>query len=176
VDIQFQTVTEREFTVSTNQLDFAVPKRFGLTYIGPDGEPHTPHVIHRAPLGTHERFIAFLIEHYGGAFPTWLAPVQAMVIPISEKFLGYAREVTDHLRDLLIRAECDDSNESFNKKVRGNTVHRHPILLIVGEREQDERTVTVRRYRIKRQESMSLDAFTTMIQQEIKARRHVKPE
>ena len=173
VDIQFRTVTEREFTVSTNQLDFAVPERFGLTYIGPDGEMHTPYAIHRAPLSTHERFIAFLIEHYAGAFPTWLAPVQVKVIPISEKFAAYAHKVADALIEEMVRAEVDTSNETFNKKVRNNTVHRIPILLIVGEREEQEETVTVRRYKIKQQRTLSLTALRDMVLEEIKQRRHV---
>lgn len=173
VDIQFQTVTDREFTLSTNQLDFAVPERFGLKYVGSDGEMHTPLVIHRAPLGTHERFIAFLIEHYGGAFPTWLAPVQVRVIPVSEKFLPYAIKLQQHLRGNMVRAEVDDSNETFNKKVRTNTVTRAPILLIVGEREENEGTVTVRRYKIKQQKSMGLDSFSNMLKDEIKQRTHV---
>lgn len=170
VDIQFQTVTDREFTVSTNQLDFAVPERFGLKYIGADGAEHTPYVIHRAPLGTHERFIAFLIEHYGGAFPTWLAPEQVKIIPVSEKFSAYALQVCDRLRSLLVRAEVDEGNETFNKKVRSNTVRRIPILLIVGEREQEEGSVTVRRYKIKEQRSMSQESFVEMISEEIKMR------
>ncbi len=173
VDIQFQTVTDREFTLSTNQLDFAVPERFALKYVGADGEMHTPFVIHRAPLGTHERFIAFLIEHYGGAFPTWLAPVQVRVIPVSEKFLPYAQKVQEHLRADMVRAEVDDSNETFNKKVRTNTVSRVPLLLIVGEREESEGRVTVRRYKIKQQKSMDLDQLSQMLNEEIKQRTHV---
>ena len=174
IDIQFVTVTGREFTVSTNQLDFAIPERFGLKYIGSDGEEHTPFAIHRAPLSTHERFIAFLIEHYGGAFPTWLAPVQVKVVPISEKFLDYADSLVNQLRGRLVRAELDTTNETFNKKVRNNTVARIPILLIVGEREQEEGTVTVRRYKIKQQKNMAMDAFMDMLAEEIKERRHVK--
>ncbi len=173
VDIQFRTVTEREFTVSTNQLDFAVPARFGLKYIGSDGEEHTPFCIHRAPLGTHERFIAFLIEHYGGAFPTWLAPEQVKIIPISEKFGAYADKICASLRDRLVRAEVDDGNETFNKKVRNNTVRRIPIVLIVGEREELENTVTVRRYKVNEQKSMGLEQFQTMLDEEIRTRRHV---
>jgi threonyl-tRNA synthetase len=174
VDIQFQTVTDREFTVSTNQLDFAVPERFGLTYIGPDGEEHTPFAIHRAPLSTHERFIAFLIEHYGGAFPTWLAPVQVRIVPISEKFQGYAEKLERELRGRLIRAEVDRSNETFNKKIRNNTVRRVPIMLVVGEKEEVENTVTVRRYKIKQQRNMAFTEFTDMIEKEIRERVHVK--
>ena len=174
VDIQFQTVTDREFTNSTNQLDFAVPERFGLKYIGSDGEEHTPFVIHRAPLGTHERFIAFLIEHYGGAFPTWLAPVQVKVIPIGEKFNDYAHKVSEALVGRLIRCEVDESNETINKKIRNNTVQRIPILLVVGEREENDGAVTVRRYKVKQQRSMSLDAFIEMVELEIKQREHVQ--
>lgn len=173
VDIQFRTVTGREFTVSTNQLDFAVPERFNLKYIGADGEEHTPFVIHRAPLGTHERFIAFLIEHYGGAFPTWLAPVQVRVVPISEKFQDYADKVTARLRGMMVRAETDNSNETFNKKVRNNTVRRIPIVLVVGEREENEETVTVRRYKIREQRNMTVDALVDMVDKEIRQRKHV---
>jgi len=174
VDIQFRTVTGREFTVSTNQLDFAVPSRFGLKYIGSDGAEHTPYCIHRAPLGTHERFIAFLIEHYGGAFPTWLAPVQVAVVPVSEKFADYAAKLVDELTQRLVRAELDTSNETFNKKVRNNTVRRIPILLIVGEREMLDDAVTVRRYRVKRQETKPFAAFLDALKDEISQRIHVK--
>ncbi|CAM2007936.1 threonine--tRNA ligase [Acanthopleuribacter pedis] len=173
VDIQFLTVADREFTVSTNQLDFAVPPRFNLKYIGADNQEHTPFCIHRAPLGTHERFIAFLIEHYGGAFPTWLAPVQVKVIPISEKFADYAKKVEEELLGDMVRAEIDNSSETFNKKVRTNTVRRIPILLIIGEREMLEETVTVRRYKIKQQKTMPFSEFRTMLASEIKERRHV---
>jgi len=176
VDIQFMTVADREFTVSTNQLDFAVPPRFNLTYIGRDGEEHTPFVIHRAPLGTHERFIGFLIEHYGGAFPTWLAPVQVKVIPITEKFQEYAEKLAHELRQDMIRAEVDTSNETFNKKVRNNTMRRIPILLIVGEQEQMDGTVTVRRYKIKQQKTMPFGEFQAMVRDEIRTRTHVKPQ
>jgi len=174
VDIQFKTVAEREFTVSTNQLDFAVPERFGLKYIGPDGEEHTPFAIHRAPLSTHERFIAFLLEHYAGAFPTWLAPVQVRIVPITEKFEDYANKLEAGLRGHMVRAEVDRSNETFNKKVRKNTMSRVPIILIVGEKEEEEGTVTVRRYKIKEQKTMAMATFTDMILDEIKQRTHVR--
>ncbi|CAM2066883.1 threonine--tRNA ligase [Sulfidibacter corallicola] len=174
VDIQFMTVADREFTVSTNQLDFAVPERFNLKYIGSDNQEHTPFCIHRAPLGTHERFIGFLIEHYGGAFPTWLAPLQVKVVPISEKFGDYARQLEQELLGDMVRVEVDESSETFNKKVRTNTVKRIPILLIVGEREMLENTVTVRRYKIKQQRNMPFSEFRTMLADEIKERRHVQ--
>ncbi|HSR53117.1 MAG TPA: threonine--tRNA ligase, partial [Acidobacteriota bacterium] len=174
VDIQFDTVTEREFTVSTNQLDFAIPPRFGLSYIGPDGKEHTPFCIHRAPLGTHERFVAFLIEHYAGAFPTWLAPEQVRVLPVSEHFLDYAHKIEDNLRQSLVRCEVDDSDEKLGKKIRLGATSKIPILLVVGEKEQADETVTVRRYGIRKQKTMKLAEFSDMVKSEIEARRHVR--
>ena len=174
IDVQFRTVTGREFTVSTNQLDFAQPERFGLTYTDKDGEEKTPYCIHRAPLGTHERFIGFLIEHYGGAFPTWLAPLQAIVIPISDDQVAYAEKVRDVLRGDMIRAEIDTADASMGKKVRTHITRKVPVLLIVGGREAEENTVTVRRYGIDEQKSMDIDAMATMLRDEIKERRHVR--
>lgn len=174
VDFQFRTVLEKEFTVSTNQVDFAVPPRFGLKYTDRDGTEKTPFVIHRAPLGTHERFISFLIEHYGGAFPTWLAPVQALVLPVSDKFADYARKVQETLRDLLVRAEVDDSTETFGKRIRNASLAKVPIVLVAGGKEAEASTVTVRRYGIEEQRTMPLDAFVPMILAEIRERRHVR--
>lgn len=174
VDFQFNSVIEKEYTVSTNQVDFAVPTRFGLTYIDRDGTEKTPYCIHRAPLGTHERFIAFLIEHYGGAFPTWLAPVQVKVIPVSEKHLDYARKIEDTLRQELVRAEVDASDATMGKKIRTGTTRKIPILLIVGAREEEAGQVTVRRYKIKQQESMSLEGFLAELRTEIAERKHIK--
>ncbi len=163
IDVQFRTVTGREETASTNQLDFAVPMRLGLTYIGADNKEHMPYVIHRAPLGTHERFIAFLIEHYGGAFPTWLAPVQARVITVSEKFDDYGRKLVDALRDRFIRAELEDSNETMNKKIRTAVTQKIPNVIVVGEREAADGTITLRRYGSPAQEAMAFSAFEQRI-------------
>ncbi len=174
IDVQFKTVLGREFTVSTNQLDFAVPGRFGLTYVDRDGHDKVPYCIHRAPLGTHERFIGFLIEHYGGAFPTWLAPVQVVLIPISDDQVPYAREVQAKLRARMVRAEVDDTDASMGKKVRTNVIRKVPILLIAGGREAESGTVTVRRYGIQEQKSMSLDVFIEMLDEEIRLRTHMK--
>jgi len=174
IDVQFRTVTGRDFTVSTNQLDFAQPARFGLTYTDSHGEDTTPYCIHRAPLGTHERFVAFLIEHYGGAFPTWLAPVQAVVIPISDDHSAYADKVRDLLRADLIRADVDTTDASMGKKVRTHITRKVPVLLVVGDREAEGGTVTVRRYGIEEQKSMDLAALAEMLRAEIRERRHVK--
>lgn len=174
IDVQFRTVTGRDFTVSTNQLDFAQPARFGLTYTDSNGEAKTPYCIHRAPLGTHERFIAILLEHYGGAFPTWLAPVQAVVIPISDDQRPYAEKVRDVLRADLIRANVDTSDASMGKKVRTHITRKVPVLLVVGGREADANTVTVRRYGIEEQKSMDLEVMAEMLRAEIRERRHVR--
>ncbi|MEZ4473220.1 MAG: threonine--tRNA ligase [bacterium] len=173
VDFQFLTVGGKEFTVSTNQIDFAVPGRFGLTYTDRDGQEKTPYCIHRAPLGTHERFISFLIEHYGGAFPTWLAPEQVRVVPVSEKFNDYAAKVERILRERFIRATVDDSDHTMGKKIRSGVTAKVPMLLVVGAQEEETGTVTCRRYGVQAQTSMDLAAFVELISAEIKERRHV---
>ena len=168
------SVTGREFTLSTNQLDFAVPPRFQLSYTDRDGKEKTPYCIHRAPLGTHERFVAFLIEHFGGAFPTWLAPVQVAVIPVSDKFLAYGKKIEALLREELVRVELDSSAAKMGKKIQEGATRKIPILLVVGGKEETEQTVTVRRYGVAEQKSMPLAGFIEMLAQEIKERRHVK--
>ncbi len=173
VDFQFLTVLEKEFTVSTNQVDFAIPGRFNLTYVDSDGQDKTPYCIHRAPLGTHERFISFLIEHYGGAFPTWLAPEQVRVLPISEKFKDYGQRVVDALRQHMVRAELDDSEHTMGKKIRNGAKAKVPLLLVVGAQEEEAGTVTVRRYGIQEQRSMDIATMVEMVRGEIAERRHV---
>ena len=176
VDYEFRTVTGREFTATTNQLDFAVPGRFNLQYIDRDGEPKTPYCIHRAPLGTHERFIGILIEHYGGAFPTWLAPQQVQVIPVGEDFLAYAKKVNDALRGKLVRSRVDEANATMGKKIRQGTTQKIPVLIVVGEQEMTDGTVTIRRYGIEKQETMPLDRFVDIITTEIQTREDVRRE
>jgi threonyl-tRNA synthetase len=154
IDVQFRTVTGREETASTNQLDFAVPKRLGLTYVGADGQEHHPYVIHRAPLGTHERFVAFLLERYAGAFPTWLAPVQARVITVADRFNEHAEKLTQDLRNRMIRADFDPSSETLSKKVRNASAEKIPNLLVIGEREAADDTVTLRRFGKTEQETL----------------------
>jgi len=172
IDVQLRTVTGREETISTNQLDFAVPRgdRMNLVYVGPDGQEHHPYVIHRAPLGTHERFIAFLIEHFGGAFPTWLAPIQVRILPVSDKHLEYAVKLEDVLRGHMVRAEVDRADEKLGKKIREALTHKIPILLVVGQQEEAEGTVTVRRYGEEQQESMPFDTFAEEVVEEIRLR------
>ena len=170
IDVQFPTVTGRYESVSTVQLDFAIPTRMNLTYTGPDGQDHTPFVIHRAPLSTHERFVAYLIEHFGGAFPTWLAPIQVQVLTVSEQFQPYGEEVVDRLRQHFVRAELGSSGDTVSKKVREGTIRKIPNLLVVGQREQEEQTVTLRRYGVREQLSLSLDEFEDRILKTIQSR------
>ncbi len=170
IDIQFPTVTGRDETLSTVQLDFAQPQRMGLTYVGPDGAQHMPYCIHRAPFSTHERMVAFLIEHFGGAFPTWLAPVQVQVITVSEHYEAYGKAIVDRLRNQLVRAELATQSETVPKKIREGTTRKIPLLLIVGEREQADGTVTLRRYGQAQQHTLSIDAFEASLRRAIAER------
>ncbi|PKL36611.1 threonine--tRNA ligase [Candidatus Peregrinibacteria bacterium HGW-Peregrinibacteria-1] len=159
IDVQIWSAIGREFTLATNQLDFAVPERFDLTYTDVDGSEKTPICIHRAPLSTHERLVGFLIEHYAGAFPAWLAPVQARILPVSENFVDYAKEVAAELKKAGWRFELDDSGDTLGKKIRNAEMMKIPYMLVVGETEKNERSLAVRSYETKKQESMKLEDF-----------------
>lgn len=135
IDVQVWSAIGREFTLATNQVDFAVPKRFDLTYKDSEGNERTPLCIHRAPLGTHERFIGFLIEHYGGNFPIWLAPVQVKIIPIGNAHHEKAVEIYDALKEKMVRVDIDLSDESFGKKVRQAKISRAPYFIIIGDKD-----------------------------------------
>jgi threonyl-tRNA synthetase len=145
IDVQIWSTIGREFTLATNQVDFAQGRRFKLEYNTRDNTSDTPLIIHRAPLGTHERFIGFLLEHYAGKFPLWLAPVQAKVLPISDKFMDYARGLESQLLAAGIRAEVDDRNEKIGKKIRDTELLKVPYMLVVGEKEAGEGKAAVRR-------------------------------
>jgi len=144
IDVEVWSAIGKEFTLATNQVDFAQPERFGLTYTDKDGQQKTPICIHRAPLSTHERLIGFLIEHYAGAFPLWLSPIQVAVIPISEKHDDYAKKVEKELKDAGIRVEVKNENETLGKKIRGAEMQKIPYLLIVGDKEISANAVAVR--------------------------------
>lgn len=159
IDVQIWSAIGREFTLATNQLDFAVPKRFDLTYIDHDGQEKTPICIHRAPLSTHERMLGFLIEHYAGAFPFWLAPVQAQVLPIAEAHETYAAQVLGELKDAGVRVTLADSGESLGKRIRSGGMQKIPYLLIIGEKETADGTVTVRKYGEQEQKAMTVQEF-----------------
>ena len=170
IDFQFRTVTGREETASTNQLDFAVPPRMNLVYTDRDNTEKHPYVIHRAPAGTHERFIAFLIEHFGGAFPTWLAPLQVRVITVSDDFRDYADGIVTALRQEMVRAEVDPANDTMGKKIRNAAKAKIPNVLVIGEKEQADGTVTWRRYGVEAQETLPAKAFQEEMLRKIRTR------
>ena len=145
IDVQIWSVIGREFTLATNQVDFAQGKRFNLNFTNKDNEPESPLIIHRAPLGTHERFIGFLLEHYAGKFPVWLAPLQVKILPISDKFMPYAQEVFAEFKKAGVRVEIDDRNEKIGKKIRDTEMMKVPYMLVIGEKEVAESKLSVRR-------------------------------
>ena len=145
IDVQVWSAIGKEFTLATNQVDFAVPSKFDLTYIDETGEEQTPLCIHRAPLGTHERFIGFLIEHFGGNFPLWLAPVQVAVLPLSDKFIDYANKVVNVLKDSGIRVKLNDRADKIGSKIRQAELEKINVMLILGEKEERDGTVSVRK-------------------------------
>ncbi|HPK25206.1 MAG TPA: threonine--tRNA ligase [Candidatus Hydrogenedentes bacterium] len=157
VDIQVKNLMGREETVSTCQLDFVMPDRFDLSYIDAQGERKRPLILHRAPLSTHERMISFLIELYGGAFPTWLAPVQVRLVPVNDEVMDYARQLESTLRNEFIRADIDTSHESFNKKIRNAVTRKIPNIWVLGKQELEGRSVTWRRYAVKEQQTVPFD-------------------
>ena len=145
IDVQIWSAIGREFTLATNQVDFAQGRRFNLEFTNKENQPEIPLIIHRAPLGTHERFIGFLLEHYAGKFPTWLAPLQVKILPISDKFLEYGQSILQKLKKADIRAELDDRNEKIGKKIRDTELAKVPYMLVIGEKEMNEDKVAVRR-------------------------------
>jgi threonyl-tRNA synthetase len=167
LDVQVRTALGKDETLSTVQLDFLLPERFELTYVGEDGKQHRPVVIHRGVVSTMERFVAFLIEEYKGAFPTWLAPVQAQVIPVSPQVhLDYAKKVQDELRRAGIRVELDTREEKIGYKIREAQMQKIPYMLVVGDNEVTENGVNVRKYGEQKSETIALDAFVDMIKVE----------
>ncbi len=154
LDYQTENVVGREETLSTIQLDFAAAERFGLEYAAADGSRQKPLVIHRAPLSTHERFISFIIERWGGAFPTWLSPVQVRIVPVAADFTPYAQKLAGELRDLLVRAEVDESSDTIGKKVRNAVTKKIPNIWVVGAKEVEVNGVTWRRYAAEKQAEM----------------------
>ena len=145
IDVQIWSAIGREFTLATNQVDFNSGNKFKLSYNNQNNQPEVPLIIHRAPLGTHERFIGFLLEHYAGKFPVWLAPLQVKILPISDKFMDYAEGVKKQLKAAGVRVEIDDRSEKIGKKIRDTELQRVPYMLVVGEKETLENKLSVRR-------------------------------
>ncbi len=168
LDFMFQDALGNQIQIPTIQLDFATPKRFGLSYINQDGRSVPPVMIHRAILGSYERFIALLIEHFAGAFPTWLSPVQAQIIPVSQKFNKYAQQVAEQLRQEDIRVELNEDNETLGKKIREGQLQKIPYLLIIGQQEQTADSVAVRDREKGDLGQMKTKKFISQIKEEIK--------
>jgi threonyl-tRNA synthetase len=171
IDVQIWSATGREFSLATNQVDFAVPARFDLTFVNREGKEETPLCIHRAPLGTHERMIGFLLEHYAGAFPLWLAPVQAVIIPIADRHVEYARRVAARLQAPGLRATVDEGGERMNAKIRRAQMRKVPYMLVVGDREQEQEAIAVRQRSGEDLGAMPVEAFAARALEEAAARR-----
>jgi threonyl-tRNA synthetase len=171
IDVQIWSTIGREFTLATNQVDFNSGLKFKLSYTNSVNESEVPLIIHRAPLGTHERFIGFLLEHYAGRFPLWLSPLQVKVLPISDKFMPYANQVEQTLKELGIRVEVDDRNEKIGKKIRDTELSKTPFMLVVGEKEMMENSVSVRRQGLGDQGMQTLENFKNQIRDEIQSRK-----
>ena len=163
LDFMVKDAIGRKWQLGTIQVDYNLPERFDLTYTGADDKPHRPIMIHRAPFGSMERFVAVLLEHTGGKFPLWLSPAQCVVLPISEKFNDYAEKVSKYLNNCDIRSEIDLRNEKIGRKIRDNELKRVPFLLIVGEKEESEGLVSVRQQGVGDKGQMTTDAFAEMI-------------
>lgn len=172
IDFHLVDAIGRTWQCGTIQLDFQLPQRFNIEYIGQDGERHRPIMIHRVAFGSIERFIGILIEHFAGAFPVWLAPVQVRVLPISEKFLDYAKKVTERLEDSGIRVEVDVQDQKIGYKIRAAQMQKIPYMLVVGQKEQDEGLVAVRSRAKGDEGPRRLEDFLTDIKKEIESKRY----
>lgn len=171
IDVQIWSAIGREFTLATNQVDFAQPRSFKLSFTNQNNEPEIPLIIHRAPLGTHERFIGFLLEHYAGKFPVWLAPLQVKILPISDKFLDFAHTIKQTLRKASVRVEIDERQEKIGKKIREAELARVPYMLVVGEKEAAENKLSVRRQGKGDAGQIAVDEFVQNIVEEISERK-----
>jgi len=172
IDVQVWSAIGKEFTLATNQVDFAIPKRFGLTFTDEGGREQTPLCIHRAPLSTHERFVGFLIEHFGGDFPLWLAPVQVAVLPVSDKVIDYARNVENTLQEAGLRVQLNGQPDKVGAKIRQAELQRINVMLIVGEKEAQDNRVALRRRFKGDLGTKLLDDVVTELKTEIETRRN----
>ena len=170
IDFMISDSMDREWQMATIQLDFIMPERFDLKYIDADGKDKRPVVIHRAIAGSLERFIGILIEQYQGAFPVWLSPTQAIVIPISDKNLDYGSEVLKQLKEAGTRAEIDDRSETMQSKIRDAAAQKIPYMLIVGGREEEQKQVAVRTRSGEDLGAMPLSAFLDKLKEEIESK------
>ena len=166
IDFHLEDCIGRTWQCGTIQLDFQMPGRFGVTYIGEDGAEHTPVLIHRVVFGSIERFMGILIEHYAGAFPYWLAPVQVKIVPISDGHVDYANELREMFMDWGVRSEIDGRNEKLGRKIRDAQLQKVPYMLVIGDKEKEARTVGVRERSKGDLGSMSIEAFRELLGKE----------
>lgn len=171
IDVQIWSAIGKEFTLATNQVDFNSGRKFELAYTNQHNETEIPLIIHRAPLGTHERFIGFLLEHYAGKFPVWLAPLQAKILPISDKFMDYAQEVYKALKKAGVRVEIDDRSEKIGKKIRDTELMKVPYMLVIGEKEMNEGQLSIRRQGKGDLGTVALNSYIESIKEEILERK-----
>ncbi|TEU00403.1 MAG: threonine--tRNA ligase, partial [Anaerolineales bacterium] len=170
IDLKLRDVLNREWQLTTIQFDFTLPERFDLSYVGRDGQEHRPYVIHRALVGSMERFMGVLIEHYAGAFPVWLAPVQVVLIPIADRHVEYANSVAERLREADLRVEVDIRSERMNAKIRDAQLQKVPYMLVVGDREVKANAVAVRLRSEEDLGDMPVEKFLERAQADIEAR------
>jgi threonyl-tRNA synthetase len=170
IDVQIWSAIGREFSLATNQVDFAQPLNFDLQFTNHEGQPEMPLVIHRAPLGTHERMIGFLLEHYAGNFPVWLSPDQVRVIPVSDAHNEYAERIASELKDMEVRAEADLGNDRMNAKIRQAQLYKVPYMLVVGEKEMAEGTVSLRKRNGEQQNNMPIAGFYALVKDRVASR------
>jgi threonyl-tRNA synthetase len=171
IDLKLVDSLDREWQLSTVQFDFNLPERFGITYIGEDGQPHAPLMVHRALFGSFERFFAMLIEHYAGDFPLWLAPVQATLVPIADRHIEFAQQIKSALRDKGIRANVDDSNERMQAKIRNSEMQKIPFCLVLGDKEMEANRLSVRSRKDGSQNSMTVEEFYASLEPALAAGR-----
>ena len=166
IDVKLHDALDRRWQCATIQCDFTLPERFDLTYIGPDGNKHRPVMVHRVILGAIERFLGVLIEHYAGAFPTWLAPVQAILVTVTDRQLSFAGEICKRLQSAGIRVELDNRNEKLGFKIREAQIQKIPYMLVIGDREVEANGVRPRRRNGEQLELMSAEGFAALVEQE----------
>ncbi|NWF90692.1 MAG: threonine--tRNA ligase, partial [Ignavibacteriaceae bacterium] len=167
IDIKIKDALGREWQMSTVQFDFNLPERFDMKYIGEDGKDHRPFMVHRALLGSIERFFGVLIEHYGGDFPLWLAPIQIAVVPVSQNFLEYSKKINDELKSKNFRTTLDQRNEKIGYKIRDWETQKVPYMLVIGEKEVTNQNISVRKHRVGDLGSSTVSDFISKLLVEI---------
>jgi threonyl-tRNA synthetase len=167
IDIKIEDALGREWQATTIQFDFNLPERFDMVYVGADGKEHRPYMIHRALLGSWERFFGLLIEHYAGAFPTWLAPMQVKIIPVADRHIDHAKKIIAELKRNGIRAEVDDRSERMNLKIRQAQLEKIPYMIVIGDKEAADNSVSVRRRSGEQLPTQPLASFIEILAAEI---------